>query len=1543
MTETNMSRAGQGLAENIAIIGMQGRFPGADNVDQFWKNLCDGVESIVDFSANELAEAGIDAATRKIPGFVPRGAPLRGVEMFDAQFFGFSPRDAEVIDPQQRLFLECCWEAMEKAGYNPERYPGLIGVYAGSEQSSYSVYQLYGHGAKYLSQPMAGIGNDKDYLTTQVSYRMNLRGPSLAVQTACSTGLVNISLACQALLSYQCDMALAGGVCVLIPQKGGYFYQPGGIVSPDGHCRTFDASGQGTVVGSGVGVVVLKRLSEAMAQGDRIHAVIRGVALNNDGAMKVGFGAPSVEGQAQVIAMAQAMSGVSPETIGSVEAHGTATLLGDPIEMAGLNQAFGAGTTKRGFCAIGSLKSNMGHLASAAGAVAVIKMALELEREAIPPTLHFQKSNPQINFAGSPFFVNTKLREWKRRAGEPRRGAVSSFGVGGTNAHVVLEEAPIRGESGPSRPCQLLVISTKTSTALDVACGNLAGCLDRNQDLNLADVAYTLQVGRKEFRHRRMLITRHGDSPHDVGTLLRSKNPERVFSSEAETKDRPIMFLFPGQGSQYVDMGHDLYETEPLFRQQIDACSAILSPHLGLDLRDILYPGEGHSEQASVKLARTAFAQPALFVMEYALAGLWMQWGIVPKAMIGHSVGEYVAATLAGVFSIEQALAVVALRGYLMDRMEPGSMIAVPLAEREAQALLSGQLSLAAVNGPRMCVISGPSSEVEQLEAMLEARNIRGRRLHTSHAFHSSMMEPAAAEFVKGLRAFPLNPPQIPFFSNLTGGWATADLAMDPEYWGRHLRHTVRFSDSMGEVAKIPELIYLEVGPGQVLSTLVRQQPARAQDQLILSSVRPAAENANDEELLLGSLGKMWLAGVPVLWEGFSAHEKRHRVELPTYPFERQRFWVDAPGIPAMLAAAAPKEQKVDDWFYTPVWKQVAQLRKSDRVDGRWLLFCDGTELSQVVTSRLRDMEADVVVVSAGKDFVGEADRTFTIRAHEQSDYEALIKATKDDGGAPDYILHLWSAGDIPKKLAIQAFGEHQHEGFQSLVYLAQALEAHRVNKRIRLGAVTRGVHLVLGDEPLFPPRSTVQGACKVISQEMPNLRCRNIDVADSPRRVADQVISELSMESFASSVAYRKDRRWVQSYEPTRLGSPRDKELPLRKKGVYLITGGLGKIGLAMAEYLAGSVQARLILVGRSEFPARAAWEKWIEQHGEGDAMSRRIQRLLKLETLGAKVEVFSADSADSAQMKKVVQRAQSRFGVLNGVIHAAGNTSVDGFGPLKQTSWAMADRQFQPKVQGIHALEDALSGKPVDFVMLVSSLSAVLGGLGLLSYAAANVYLDAIACLRNREGGAAWISVNWDAWLFPEDMMEGSGGQEQPILPKAGIEAFRRILAKQVRQVVVSTSDLQVRLNKWVNLESVQDQKAKADAGGLHARPNLSTQYVEPRNETERTIARIWEPILGVSSIGVFDKFFELGGHSLLAVQLISELRQAFEVEFSAQQLFEAPTIAHLAECIAREVQKSKTDQAERDEARLAEMLQFVEGLNEEEVAALLSKEGA
>jgi acyl transferase domain-containing protein len=1525
---------------------MRGRFPGADNLEQFWKNLCDGVESIVTFSEQELRDAGVDPETKKLPNYVNRGCVLSDVEHFDAQFFGYSPRDAEVLDPQQRLFLEVAWESLEEAGYNPDAYPGMIGVYAGSEQSSY-LFQLWAHGQKYMSAPMASIGNDKDYLTTQVSYKLNLRGPSIAVQTACSTSLVAVSLGCQALLSYQCDMALAGGVCVIVPQKKGYFYAPGSIHSPDGHCRTFDAAGQGTVVGSGVGVVVLKRLSEALADGDEIHAVIRGAALNNDGSLKVGFGAPSVEGQAQVIAMAQAMAGVDPETIEYIEAHGTATLLGDPIEMAALNQVFGVSTRKRGYCAIGSLKSNVGHLASAAGVAGLIKTALALKHEAIPPSLHFNKPNPQINFANSPFFVNTRLREWKNR-GTPRHAGVSSFGVGGTNAHVILEDAPRREASGPGRPHQLIVLSAKTATALEAATDNVANHLERRPELNLADAAYTLQVGRKEFRHRRILVCRQADSREAVAAL-RGRNPQTVLTGEAETKDRPILFMFSGQGAQYVNMARDLYESEPTFREQLDLCCVLLEPHLGLDLREVIYPANTDLDEATARLTKTAMTQPALFTLEYALARLWIEWGVVPKAMVGHSIGEYVAACLAGVFSIEEALALVAYRGHLMDQMPAGSMLALPLSEKELQPLLGGDLSLAAVNGPSLSVASGPSEAIAALEGRLAAHGIRGRRLHTSHAFHSAMMDPIIEPFVTAVRAATLNPPVMPYFSNLTGTWATPEQATDPEYWGRHLRHTVRFADSLQELAKVPELIYLEVGPGQTLGTLARQQPGKAPDQMVLSSVHSAQEHQPDLEFLLNSLGRLWLSGVPVNWPGFSMHERRHRVALPTYPFERQRYWVGMPGQEAIQAAALAGGQDVTDWFYLPSWRPSGPPPAGGGVaeaGSHWLIFTDGEGFGDRLAARLEERGADAIRITDGDRFEKVDDRTYAIRPQQRTDYDAVLKDLRSRSWAPDRILHLWGAAPLTGD-GLDRFEDEQTKGFYSFVFLAQALESQKMTHRMPVGVVTRGVHAVQGDEVLCPARSTVLGACKVVAQEYPNLRCRAIDLAADEAAdldVADRLIRELTAEAFSPVVAYRKGRRWTQTYESVRLAEASPDTLPLREKGVYLITGGLGKIGLAVAEFLGRTVKARLVLTGRSEFPDRPQWNDWLAAHGEDGATSRKIRRLLALEELGAEVAVFQADAADRDGMRAVIEHAVARFGELHGAIHGAGNTTASGFGPVNQLGAGGAEGQFRPKVHGAHVLEELLRGRPLDFCVLLSSLSTVLGGLGLLAYASANSYLDAFAARRNQSGSVPWININWDAWLFPEDIASGVAGGESDILPEAGVEAFRRILARAPRQVVVSTTDLQARLSKWVNLESLQEGKAGRvdDDSGLHPRPNLSTQYVAPRNEVEETIASVWQQILGVAPIGVYDKFFELGGHSLLAIQLISQLRDAFQVELSAQRLFEAPTIAELAESMEAERQRMRVEEEQREQERLAEMLQLVENLTDEQVAELLANEG-
>ena len=881
---------GSANAAGIAIVGMAGRFPGARNLDEFWRNLCDGVESISFFSDEELAEARVTVPDGN-HNVVKARAVLEDADLFDAAFFGMNPKEAELTDPQHRLFLECAWQALENANCDPSKFGGAIGVFAGMSTNTYLAHNLNVSPALTIGSNgefQAMLGNEHDYLTSRVSYKLNLRGPSLNIQTACSTSLVAVSVACQHLLTYQCDMALAGAVSVSFPQKRGYLYQEGGITSPDGHCRPFDANSAGTVAGEGVGVVALKRLEDALKDGDAVYAVIKGFATNNDGSLKIGYTAPSVEGQADVVAMAQAMAGFEPETISYIEAHGTGTPLGDPIEIEGLTRAFRLGTNAKNFCAIGSVKGNIGHLDTAAGMAGLIKTALALHHRRIPASLHFVAPNPKIIFASSPFRVNQALTEWQDGP-TPRRAGVSSFGIGGTNAHVVLEEAPGSEISGVSRPVQLLLLSARTKTALAAAAKNLAHHLTQHPQASLADVAHTLQTGRRAFEQRAVVT-----SPDlaDAAATLESFDAARVFTGSPQRENPPIVFMFPGQGAQHVNMGRQLYETEPVFRSTVDHCGQLLEPQLGLDLRTLLFPAPAQIEAATQRLKETAFTQPAMFVVEYALAQLWMSWGVQPAAMIGHSLGEYVAACVAEVFSLNDALTLIAARGRMMQALPAGGMLAVRLSESEVKPLLRDDIALAAVNAASGCVVSGPFAALETFQRQLAERSIGSVALQTSHAFHSAMMEPILAPFAELVQSIKRQPPKIPFISNVTGTWITDAQAVDPAYWAAHLRQTVRFADGLNELFKADRL-FLEVGPGQILSGLARQHSARPATTPVITSFGHTKAEASELETMLDALGQLWISGVTPAWEKFYAGEKRRRVWLPTYPFERKRHWVE--------------------------------------------------------------------------------------------------------------------------------------------------------------------------------------------------------------------------------------------------------------------------------------------------------------------------------------------------------------------------------------------------------------------------------------------------------------------------------------------------------------------------------------------------------------------------------------------------------------------------------------------------------------------------
>ena len=1529
----------------IAIIGMSGRFPGAKNIDEFWQNLRDGVESIRRLSDEELLAEGVEPALLNNPNYVKANPFLEDADYFDASFFGYSPREATLIDPQQRLFLECAWSALEHAGYAPEAYPGAIGIYGGAGFNNYLINHL---APNFNLSPAAPAtfyevsgGNGADFLTTRVSYKLNLRGPSLDVQTACSTSLVALDLACEGLLEGKCKIALAGGVSLPSVRKTGYLYQEGLVLSPDGHCRAFDAKGQGMLGGNGVGIVVVKCLEDALADGDTIHAIIKGSAINNDGYLKIGFTAPSMEGQAGAISEAQEMAEVDPETITYIEAHGTATPLGDPIEIAALTKVFRVKTEKKGFCAIGSVKTNVGHLDAAAGIAGLIKTVLSLKHKQIPPSLNFESPNPEIDFENSPFYVNTKLTEWES-TGSPRRAGVSSFGIGGTNAHVVLEEwKPLeerqKAEDRRQKTKGLLLLSAKTPTALEIATGNLANYLKQHPELNLGDVAYTLSVGRKAFDYRRIAVVSNQDE--DVAYTLSSLDTKRVLSNSGQVKNRSVVFMFSGQGSQYVNMARELYETETYFQEQVDQCCDILQPHLGFNLRDILYPTEDQTETATDKLKQTAITQPALFVIEYALAKLWISWGIKPVAAIGHSIGEYVAATLAGVFSLEDALALVTARGQLMQSMQLGSMLAVPLAESEVKPLLARtSLEIATINSPTHCVVSGTTEAIEAFEKQLVIQEIEGRRLHTSHAFHSSMMKPILEPFTEKVKQVKLNPPTMPFVSNVTGTWITVEETTNPSYYAQHLRSCVRFADGVKQFFAHPDQILLEVGPGRTLSTLVKRHPDKPSEQMTLTSIRYPQEEGSDVSFLLKALGQLWLSGTQVDWANYYGEEKHYRVPLPTYPFERKRYWIDPPKQPTQETQIdEAKKPDIADWFYQPSWKRL-NLPNTDKksVEYPILLFVDELGLASGLVKRLKLEGDDVMTVQVGEEFCKISNLHYRLNPEHPHDYDTLVQELVLQKLTPKTIVHLWSVTPT-SKLTLESVDKSQNLGFYSLLALTQALGRQNITDEMEIVVISNHLQEVTGEETITPEKATLLGCVKVISQENPNLHCRSIDIvlpsllSQQENQLIEKLFNELQSNSSNLIIAYRHNHRWIQTFEPIQLEKPVSETPRLKQGGVYLITGGMGGIGLVLAEYLAKTVQAKLILTGRSPLPERDQWEQWLSHHDFEEKISQKIKKIQKLEALGAEVLVLSADVANQQQMKQAIAFAQNKFGQINGVIHAAGLPSG---GVIQNKTQESIEAIFAAKVTGTLILDSLFKDTALDFFVCCSSLTSIVGGFGQVDYCGANGFLDAFAHYKQANNNTFTVAINWDAWqkvgmavktpkLQAGTVNNHSFSQKilgKGILPTEGANIFQRILNCPLPQVVVSTWDLSSRFNNYNVarlLDSDEDKQQTSFYQVKYQRPQLSNTYVAPRNELEEKVVQIWQAFLNIEKIGIYDDFFDLGGDSLLAIQLILKLQKELQLSLSVNVLLYCPTIESLCQSIQA---NSQANSSPRDLDRVA-----------------------
>ena len=1515
MSIESVTEAGldDGARLDVAVIAVAGRFPGARTVAQFWHNLLDRRSGIRRFSPDELAACGVPKRRIEDPAFVPAApALLDHPGMFDAEFFGYSPREAELLDPQHRLFLECAWEAIESAGYAPDRVPGSVGVYASSSISAYLLFNLLTHPelSDQTEAARAMFGNDKDFVGTRVSYDLNLRGPSLSIQTACSSSLVAIHTACQSLITHDCDMALAGGVSVHMPQRTGYDFIEGGYHSPDGCSRPYDARSQGTVFGSGAGIVVLKRLEDARADRDTILAVVRGTAINNDGSGKVGFTAPSIAGQAEVIARAHSMAGITADTVGYVEGHGTATALGDLVEVSALRQAF-AGASVAGRCALGSVKSCIGHLDAAAGVAGFITAVLAVRHGVIPPTLNFETPNPRLELEGSPFYVTATPVEWNARP-HRRRAGVSSFGIGGTNAHVIVEEPPPVSATVASRSPVLLALSAKTPDALARASTDLAEYLERHDDVNLADASFTLLTGRKSFPFRWATVC--GDRESAVQRL---RDADRMTpASNAEGAPRSVAFLFPGGGAQHPLMAAETYRSERAFRDEIDKCAARLQPLLGIDLRRLLYPQPAEVDAARRRLQDAHVGLPALLTLEYALARLWMSWGVTPSALLGHSLGEYAAALIAGVFSLEDALEVVAWRGALLDRLPPGAMLSVPCSPGEIEPYLHDDLSIASVNGPAQCVVSGAIGTIDRFAGDLSARGIESRRLHIRTAGHSPSVEPILREFGDRISAVHLRAPQIPYVSCVTGDWVRDQDACSPQYWVDHLRSTVQFSRAIGSLLRMPRQVLLEVGPGQVLTSLVRlsvPQDARDTAPVVVASLPHAMELEPDLGFIVGAAGKLWAAGVQVDWSRFFGSERRTRIPLPTYPLERRRYWLE-PRTPvaSRRIGADAKNPDVDEWFHAPTWKRepLSEGAASRTVRACLLLTDDGV-IAEAVRAALVRMDVAVVSVRPADRFTMIAPDSFGVRSAHLDDYQQMLRRLENAGTSPDTVMHLWTLGVEDAELV-------QRRGVDTLMTVARAFEREASHRPLLIQTITDRMFDISGSEPTVPEKAMLEAPCLVIPQEYAQLRCQCLDVgigaSNNGPELGQALVDELSSLAPTPQVALRGRYRWIQQFDERTLAADGG---ALRRHGVYWITGGLGRVGLRVAEHIARRAVGRLVLVSRSGLPGWRDWQRIDTSAPSDRTEAAAIRSIRGMEAAGAEVWVVRCDVSNSAEMLALADETERRFGRLDGIVHAAGasgRSTVRLIGEIAEGECADHSKAMRDGLRAIGAVAARL--RPA-ICVLTSSNASVLGGIGSIAYTAAHQFQDAFARRQDGVDGVRWMSVNWDGWPSADDELTVANVRttldRYVMTPDECSRALDRTLsAHRESRLVVSTGDLLARRREWVS----RGWNGSEVAAAVAARPVLDRPPAPPQTELERAVVEVWETVLGISPVGVNDSFFDLGGNSLNALRVVSQLSRVSGTKVALMSIFEAPTPRALAALLGQA--PSRSAEVEQSQAR-------------------------
>ncbi|MDW3191875.1 MAG: type I polyketide synthase [Cytophagales bacterium] len=1460
----------------VAIIGMSGQFPESRDLQEFWTNLCTSKELIKSFSEDELLALGMSIEDINQPGFIGSQGSFDHPENFDYQFFGYTRHEADLMDPQIRLLHEHTWKAIEDSGEKISS-DSKTGLYlAASDNLNWRTYAELSPNSNVDPFFLSEISN-KNFASTLIAYKLNLKGPCYYLDTACSSSLVATHLACRALLMKECDIAVSGGVSISSTVSKGYSYVPGAKDSSDGHCRSFDKDSSGTVSGEGVGVVVLKRLQEAIEDGDHIYAVIKSTAVNNDGNRKVGYTAPSILGQYECIKNAQQIGKVPYDTISYVEAHGTGTKLGDPVEVAALNKAFNHDTSHS--CTLGSVKSNLGHLDAAAGVAGFIKVALMLKNKTIPPTLHFNEANPDIEFESGPFKVTSELKNWSENK-TPLRAGVSSFGIGGTNSHLILEEAPIQKSIASSRSHYTLTVSGNSVAALNQNIENLSVWLGQHSDTELADISHTLTSRRKSFPYRKSVVCQSIGEAVEKLEALKKEPPSTPLT---KNKQNHIVFMFPGQGSQHRNMCVQLYEQEAYFRKEVDQCFDHLKSLTKKDLRSVVF------SDTETPINELEYAIPLNFIFEYALAKLLINWGIKPKSMIGHSVGEYVAACIGGVFKFKDALWLVLKRAELMQSMPTGAMLSISISEKNLTPYLSNtdKLSLAAVNSTQSCVVSGPVEVIDQFRTKMEENGFSTKLIKTSHAAHSFMMDGVLTDFENAFDQIEISAQQIPIISNLTGKSALDVEISQPGYWTSHLRQTVRFCDGIDTLLNQKNALFLEVGPGKTLSSFVGGNSNKTNNQPIINFLGHPKDTASDLEHVLSGVSKLWTLGLEPDWDKISESEKRAVIPLPTYAFDQLKCVsnVDVRNILYRRLGSGTERIKMDDWFYRPTWKLVPKPHGQEDLLNCSLVFLDKEDIGVLIVEQLKNEGKQVIVVKEGDEFIQHDDSlSFILNPNNEKDFTRLFDSILTRKLSPQRIIYCWGLLSKEPQEEPLPFTVNQ-TCIPGLLNFIKTLPAEMTSIS-EVTAIVNELHDIESTNPQIsgPAKSLIVPMLKVIGQEFPGIKTGLVDISTNQPEEDDRLYAEVIHAEPGKVIALRNGLRFKQIFDPIKVHQ--EEVTAFRHEGVYLITGGLGDFGYRVAQFLGETYHAKLILLGKSKLPDRSLWEGMIEDGSTSDSFKEKLVKMMALEKLENQPVYFACDISSQTEFNDILKESEKIFGKPNGVIHAAGIVGGSTFKPLRDLSEDDFNRQFAPKISGLISLKESLKDYDLDFCILTSSISSILGGLGFAAYAAANTFLDYFVASNRSQGKLrSWISVNFDSL-------------ERESLHKKEISGLlqKLISLKDNPQVVVSYTNLGLQMDKWVDKATDDEDDLSLDAGF----EDQTMSYLDHLTDEEKSVLAIWRSFFGRKDITLDTDFFEIGGDSLKAVHIANKISKLINVNVGPTDILVNPSVSKLTTLI-------------------------------------------